>query len=380
MAKIVRTPTEASGGITPEEKAAMAEHVKLWISRAFRTGRTDPAELMPAIEGIYAAAKLARPRVVIVPSPLVMAFAFGAASSIWAAREQKGRNEPVGSLSAATAFLSPAENALHKAVQLATQEAFPVVEDQASVRSVFTATDQAADVTDLVATLRKACVDLGGSEGLKFAKSWASAHQGGNMWAGFESYLTACRDILGLRLPEHEPYAHWERAAIHGGFRVMHEKFCIVSDFPDVIKVDDRNLPHCENGPTHRWSDGWALYHWHGVRVPQNWIEDCPSLTATIALKQENTELRRAACEIIGWKNILTKLKAKTIQKDPDPKIGELVEVTLEGNKERFLKVLCGTGREFAIPVPREMKTALQANSWSYDVPENVIKSIERRT
>ncbi len=379
MAKIIRTPTKAQGGITPEERVLMAEHVKLWISRAFRTGRTDPAELMPAIEGIYAAANLARPRVVIVPSPLVMAFAFGAASAIWAARE-RGRNEPIGSPTTATDFLNPAEQALRRSVQLATQEAFPTVDDQAHARSVFSATDQSADVPVMVSNLRKVCVELGGNEGLTHAKAWASAHQGGNMWAGFESYLTACRDILGLRLKEHEPYAHWERAAIHGGFRVMHEKFCIVSDFPDVIKIDERNLSHCENGPSHRWSDGWALYHWHGVRVPQNWIEDRASLTPEIALKEQNAELRRSACEIIGWNNILTKLKAKTIQKDEDPMIGELVEVTLEGNKERFLKVLCGTNREFAIPVPREMKTALEANAWTYDVPPDIIKRIEHRS
>lgn len=380
MAKIVRTPTKVSGGITPEEKAAMAEHAKLWISRAFRTGRTDPAELIPAIEGIYAAAKLARPRVVVVPSPLVMTFAFGAASAIWAAREQKGRNEPIGSLGSASAFLSPAENALRKAVQLATQDDYPTAEDQASVRSVFSATDQAADMSELEDTLRNACVELGGKEGLKFAKAWQLAHQGGNMWAGIESYLTACRDILGLRLPEHAAYAHWERAAIHGGYRVMHEKFCIVSDFPDVLKVDDRNLPHAENGPSHRWSDGWAFYYWHGVRVPQNWIEDRASLTAAMALKQENAELRRAACEIIGWGNVLDQLKAKTINKDPDPEIGELVEVTLEGHKERFLKVLCGTGRWFAIPMPPEIKTALEGNAWSYNVDPELLRKLEIRT
>jgi len=94
------------------------------------------------------------------------------------------------------------------------------------------------------------------------------------MWVGDSAYLTAYRDILGLELPCYKDYAYWEQAAIHGGFRVMHEKFCIVSDFPEIIKIDNQNMPHCEDGPSHRWRDGWSLYHWHGTSIPQEWIEN----------------------------------------------------------------------------------------------------------
>ena len=83
MAKIIRTTTRAAGGITAEEKRRMDEHAALWIRRAMRTEPIDPHEIVPAIKGLYAAAGLQAPRVVIVPSPLVMAFAYGAASAIW---------------------------------------------------------------------------------------------------------------------------------------------------------------------------------------------------------------------------------------------------------------------------------------------------------
>lgn len=189
------------------------------------------------------------------------------------------------------------------------------------------------------------------------------------MWAGVASYLSAFRDILGLQLPQHVAFASWEAAAIHGGFRVMHEEFCIVSDFPEVIRVDNENRPHCENGPSHRWRDGWSLYHWHGVSIPSEWVEDRSSLTPQIALTWKNIEQRRAACEILGWDAILTALDAKTINVDGDPEIGELVEVTLpEIGRERFLRVRCGTGRRFALPVPPEMKTALEANAWTFGI------------
>ena len=187
------------------------------------------------------------------------------------------------------------------------------------------------------------------------------------MWASCDCYLTAARDILGLRLPEHVSYAFWEQAAIHGGFRVMHEEFCLVSDFPEIIKVDAENRPHCENGPSHRWRDGWSLYHWHGVKIPAEWVEDKASLSAKTALTWGDIEQRRAACEIVGWEKILRELNARTIDKDADPEIGELVEVSIPGvGKERFLRVKCGTKRQFALPVPPTMKTALQANAWTF--------------
>ena len=42
-----------------------------------------------------------------------------------------------------------------------------------------------------------------------------------------------------------------------------------------------------------------------------------------------NIEQRRAACEIVGWNRILAELDAKSLDKHPDPQIGELVEVSL---------------------------------------------------
>ena len=191
------------------------------------------------------------------------------------------------------------------------------------------------------------------------------------MWASACSYLGGFRDVLNLELPEHAKYQAYEDAARHGGFRVMHEEFCIISDFPEVIKKDEQNRPHCENGPSHRWRDGWSLYHWHGVKIPAEWIEKKEGLTPTIALTWENIEQRRAACEILGWSRIIDELKPKVIDEDGDPEIGTLIEVMIpDSGAERFLKVLCGTGRTFAIPVPREMKTAIQASAWTYGIDD----------
>lgn len=338
MTKIVRTPTKATGGITDAERDAMKKHADLWISRAMRTTPVDVDEITSAVHDLYAAAGLKQPRVVVVPSPLVMAFAYGASAAIWWHRK--------------------ARNATDRAVDNATDRAV----ENATRNAVYNATDNA--VRNAVRNAVDACGDLAGDLGLACSRRWYSNYHGGAYWAGYDSYLTAMRDIIGLRLPEYEKYATWERCAIAAPFRVVHDEFCIISDFPEILKVDDENRPHCETGPSHRWRDGWALYHWHGVSIPAEWIEDRKNLTARTALTWPNIEQRRAACEIIGWDRILSELKARVIDEDDDPQVGTLVEVSLpDAGDERFLRVVCGTGRRFALPVPKTVKSAVEAHA-----------------
>ena len=66
----------------------------------------------------------------------------------------------------------------------------------------------------------------------------------------------------------------------------------------------------------------------------------------------------------LGGAKVLEQINAKVIDEDADPEIGTLLEADIpEIGKEKFLKVMCGTKREFALPVPPEMKTALEAQA-----------------
>lgn len=228
----------------------------------------------------------------------------------------------------------------------------------------------------------QACHASAGQRGLLTAKRWGRARHGGDMEFSELACLAAFRDVLGLELPSHRNFSHREQATIEGSVRVMHEEFCIVCDFPEVLKLDEQNRPHCSDGPSHRWRDGWALYHWHGTRVPQAWIEDQVSLTAAFALTVRNTELRRAALEIVGWHNVLRALNGKIVAEDPDPQHGRLVDVTLPGRRypSRFLHVHCATGREFAVGIPRRYRTVKGAHAWLTGLPTRKLKFPTVRT
>lgn len=140
---------------------------------------------------------------------------------------------------------------------------------------------------------------------------------------------------------------------------------------PTVVAVDGNFRLHCETGPAFKWLDDLEDYYWRGTCVPKEWIIDRHSLTAATVLSCSNLEQRRAGIEMLGWNRILTQLKTKVIDADGDPQIGTLIEVELPdlARPARFMRVRCGTGREFTIGVPPEMRTAMEAQAWMQGLP-----------
>ena len=158
------------------------------------------------------------------------------------------------------------------------------------------------------------------------------------------------------------------------------ERAVILTERPTVIRFDGEKRLHCETGPAIEYADGFRVYAWRGLRIPGKWITDGPPPAADI-MRLENTEQRRIACEMRGWHNILPELGAKLIDRHANPQIGELWEAHLPDNgPERFLKVVCGTGRTFAMPVGPAFKTALEANAATYGVAPQILENIQFRT
>lgn len=195
-------------------------------------------------------------------------------------------------------------------------------------------------------------------------------------WLSFYEYF---KDVLDIE--ECNKIDGLVEVAKHCGWLNVYEDVVVFQDRPEVIKFDDQKRLHCEDGPAIRYSDGFAVYSWHGTVVPDEWITKKGELTAKTALTWDNIEQRRAACEIVGWARVLRELNAKVVDVDDDPMIGTLMDVDIpDVGTEKFLKVICGTGREFALPVPPNMKTALEANAWTFGLDGDILRELEIRT
>jgi hypothetical protein len=205
-------------------------------------------------------------------------------------------------------------------------------------------------------------------EAKQFSRFW------GNNELAWQAFYGFCRDVLGVAYSKEdsEKLDLWLDISRSAGWWWAFEGTVVVSERPvklNWMQPEAGSRLHCATGPSVEFSDGWKLYHWRGTQVPAEWIEDKASVSPETALTWRNVEQRRCLAEILGWGTILSTLKCKRVDKDEDPEIGELISVDLpDARGAKFLRVKCGTGRDFVLPVPAEMQTAREANAWTFSL------------
>lgn len=211
-----------------------------------------------------------------------------------------------------------------------------------------------------------------------------------SFWGAQDAYWIAyykfCNEVVGVEYKEEdkEILNFWSEIAQSCGWWWPYEGACVISDRPRAIRYEMRGenqVLHHTTLPVVEFRDGYSVYAWNGTIIPPEWIEEKDKVDPQLVLTWENIEQRRCLAEILGWDKVLSRLETRTIDKNSDPMIGELLEVDLpDSPKTRFLKVQCGTGRTFAIPVEPTFKTALEAQAAMYRLPINFIAQYDIRT
>lgn len=329
--------------ITPAQEIELSAVAQKWIGYAFRTTPIEPHKIVPAIRDLYEVAKLAKPRVIVVASPRVMVFAHAAATVLLKKHKLKD-----------AVITQPSSDAVYHTVGEAVYATLEGLVSQDVISKLSTNPNP-----------KQACKEIAGREGLAEAKQWSGNTQGGNTNAAWAGYISAYRDVLHLDIPEMKLFAPYEQAAIEGSYRIMHEDFCIVSDFPSAIHTNADNRAHNADGPSHQWRDGWSLYHWNGEPVPAEWIENKDSLTVKEVLKSNSS--KRAGLEIIKWEGVFSKKNSKVV--DTDAEYGDLYEVHKVKDVEMstmFLRTQQGwteVPESLSSPTGGPIKTAFEAVS-----------------
>ena len=272
----------------PEHRAELGAWAEKWKRIIMSTDAMSDADREQARNAalrLYEAAKLPAPKhVVFVPSPFVARFAGGFAAWIWYLHHQAATD-------AATRAATSA------ATLAATLDATDAATYDATLPIASGPDDDwyACDRQQIVALSKR----FGGRAALECAQKAYSMWSGGNQWCQWDSYLTFFRHVAKLPL-DYDKYDAWETLARVSGPRIMHADFCIISDRPERLLVDDRNRPHCENGPFCRWRDGSALYAWHGIYTPRWIIEHPERITVAKIDAEQNAEIRRVMIERFG--------------------------------------------------------------------------------
>jgi hypothetical protein len=144
-----------------------------------------------------------------------------------------------------------------------------------------------------------------------------------------------------------------------------YQNLVIIIDRPTKLLFDNQNNLHAEGEPAIQFADGYSLYAYHGVTLPEQYGKLHPNQwQAKWLLEESNAELRRVLIQGMGYHKICQELHAIELdswQEYTLLKIDNEVDIELI----YLLKMTCpSTGSIHILRVPPSVKSAREAICW----------------
>jgi hypothetical protein len=142
------------------------------------------------------------------------------------------------------------------------------------------------------------------------------------------------------------------------------EKTCIICDRPIKLLFDNEYRLHAEGEPAIEFADGYSLYLYRGVSLPEKYQIHPHQWQARWLLEEHNAELRRVLIQGIGYSRICQELHATELDAWQEYTLLKIdTEVDIE--PIYLLKMTCpSTGFIHATRVPPNTSSARQAIRW----------------
>jgi len=184
-------------------------------------------------------------------------------------------------------------------------------------------------------------------------------------WLAFYDYF---RQICGLATCERlDGLSSLHRTS---GWWIARKGVALLSDRPIVLKRDARGRLHADDGPALAYSDGWDLYVWHGVTVPEIVIRQPERLTAAQIRDERNAEVRRVMLDRFGTDRYVREIGARKLSSDD---FGTLWRADLRGDEPLVMVEVVnataepdGSFKDYWLRVPPTMRTAREAVAWTF--------------
>jgi uncharacterized protein DUF6745 len=156
-------------------------------------------------------------------------------------------------------------------------------------------------------------------------------------------------------------------AALNGLFLYWitdREIICVTR--PSIFAASGR--VHRRNGPAVVWASGERAWFWHGVEVPQWFVERPERITAIQIRNYPNLEVRRYMVELVGMERLINELGGELLAQD---ECGKLWGCRLDGlymavEVENGTAEANGSRRRYFLAVPPWMRTPREAVAWTY--------------
>ena len=150
-----------------------------------------------------------------------------------------------------------------------------------------------------------------------------------------------------------------------GGWIFAQQKACIVCDRPTKMCLDDEQRPHAEGFPAIQFSDGFSVYAYHGVKIPEKYGKIHPQQwQSQWLLEEKNAELRRVLILGIGYERISQELQATILDKWREYTLLR-IDSDVDIEPMNMLKMTCAsTGYIHCLRVPPDVQNAREAIRW----------------
>ena len=349
--------------LTDAQIAQFPRYVREWTTIGTSTEPADRPRAEAAIGRMYAIAGLEVPRIVWCDSPLSMVLTKAALEKM---------PEGVGA-SVRASVRDSVRDSVGASVWASVWDSV-----RASVWASVWDSVRASVGDSVGASVRDSVGDSVG------ASVWASVF--GQHEAGWLSFYRFFRDECGLVEQTEKLSGLWELAK-SCGWVLPYKNICFASDRHATCKLDGNGRIHSEVGPAVAYRDGFAIYAWHGTRVPAGWIESKATVSPKDVLGHTDGNVRAAGIQIVGWARLLSELSASVVDRHPEGMAGgELLAVPknrIEPGARGTLKLLraaCPRNGDIVFRVPDEIATAHAAQAWSRGLPPELFQLPAIRT
>lgn len=120
-------------------------------------------------------------------------------------------------------------------------------------------------------------------------------------WAGFSSWFDYSISAFNFDIVQSK-WLTFQSLVKDCDWLLPYEKTCIVCDRPTKLSFDSENRLHAEGEPAIQFTDGYSLYSYHGITLPEKYGKLPPSQwQAQWLLEENNTELRQVLIQGIGY-------------------------------------------------------------------------------
>lgn len=150
------------------------------------------------------------------------------------------------------------------------------------------------------------------------------------------------------------------------GWTYTFETFVVVCEHPVHAHFNDEFRLNKVNGKAIEYSDGYGVYAFDGVRVPEKFGGTDPeSWDPKEVISEPNAEVRRALIQVLGYEKIISSLGAETLDTWREYSLVKVSSIIDDEEDFVLLKMTCpSTEHVHVLRVPPTSTSARGAATW----------------